>query len=114
MNVRSTLLALAAVTAATLMTGIAVSPAMAEVHGITVRYDDLNLASPAGRHRLDGRLIQAATALCGRYDARELRLSSLSHACRRQAVRNARGQLAAALHGGDYANADMSVSQAAF
>jgi len=114
MNVRSTLLALAAMSAATLTTAIAASPAMAATPAIAVRYDDLNLASPAGRARLEGRLVQAATVLCGRGDVRELRLSTLSHACRQQALAGARGQLAAALRGGDYANADMSVSQAAF
>jgi UrcA family protein len=109
MNVRTTLLALAAVAAATLMTGIAVSPAVAQ-EAIAVPYGDLNLASPAGRARLEGRVFRAATALCGRYDARDLRLSALSRACRDDAVAGA--QREAALGGARYAN--VSVSQAAF
>jgi UrcA family protein len=112
MNVRSTLLALAAVAAASLMTGIAVSPAAAG-EAVAVPYGDLNLASPAGRARLDARVSQAATALCGRYDARELRLSALSRACRDDAISGARGQREAALGGGAL-HARISVSQAAF
>ena len=113
MNVRSTLLALAAVAAATLMTGIAAGPAMAHEAAIAVPYGDLNLASPAGRVRLDSRIFRAATLICGRYDPRELRMSALSRACRDEAISGARGQREAALAGGaNYASA--SVSQAAF
>ena len=113
MKVRSTLLALAAVAAASLTTGIAASPATAGAPAIAVSYSDLNLGSPAGRARLDRRLFQAATALCGRYEARELNMSSLSRACRDQAIAGARSQRDAALGGAaDYASA--SVSQAAF
>ena len=113
MKVRSALLALAAVAAATQMTGIAASPAMANRTAISVPFTDLNLASPAGRERLDRRVAQAATMLCGQYDSRELRLSSLSRACRAQAIAGVRPQLDAALgNGARYAN--RSVSQAAF
>lgn len=119
MKVRSTLLALAAVAAATLMTGIAVSPAMAHETAMTgepaiaVPYADINLASPAGRERLGHRVFQAATMLCGRYDPRDLRLVALSRACRAHAIAAVRPQLDA-LVGGGALHADRSVSQAAF
>jgi UrcA family protein len=112
MKVRSTLLALAAVAAATLMTGIAVSPAVAG-ETVAVPYGDLDLASAAGRARLDSRVFRAATMICGRYDPRELRLSALSRACRDDAIAGVRGQREAALGGGAL-HADVSVSQAAF
>jgi UrcA family protein len=119
MNVRSTLLALAAVTAASLMTGIAVSPAMAGeapmagVPAIAVPYADLNLAAPGARERLGHRVFQAAAMVCGHYDVRDLRLSALSRACRDQAIARARPQLDAAF-GAGAPYASLSVSQAAF
>jgi UrcA family protein len=97
MKMRSTLLAIAAVAAATLMTGIAVSPAVAHDAAIAVPYGDLNLASPAGRDRLDRRVLRAATLLCGEYQPLDLRLSALSRACRDEAVAGARRQRDAAL-----------------
>jgi UrcA family protein len=103
MKVRSTLFALAAVAAAALMTGIAAGPAMARSPAVAVSYGDLNLASPAGRLRLDRRIALAATQVCGRYDARELLMSSLSRACRDDAIAGARANFA-----------NPSVSQAAF
>jgi UrcA family protein len=120
MKVRSTLLALAAVAAATLMTGIAASPAMAGEApmageaAVTVPYADLNLASPGARELLGHRVFQAATMVCGRYDPRDLRLSALSQACRNQAIARARPQLDATFGGGGARYASRSVSQAAF
>jgi UrcA family protein len=119
MKVRSTLLALAAVAAATLTFGIAASPAMAGPAAmagepaIAVPYADLNLASPGARERLGHRVFQAATIVCGRYDARDLGLSALSRACREQAIARVRPQLDAVFGGGAH-YASLSVSRAAF
>jgi UrcA family protein len=118
MKVRSTLLALAAAAAAT-MFGIATSPAMAGETpmagelAIAVPYADLNLASPGARERLGHRVFQAATIVCGRYDARDLGLSALSRACRDQAIARVRPQLDAVFGGGAH-YASLSVSRAAF
>jgi UrcA family protein len=115
MNVRSTLLALAATAAATLTLTVAVAPAAAQSVSIQVPYSDLNLASPTGRAVLDRRVLRAATLACGQYDARDLNMSALSRACRDDAIAAVRGQRVAALRtGADYASASSSVSQAAF
>ncbi|MBV9883460.1 MAG: UrcA family protein [Sphingomonadaceae bacterium] len=118
MNVRSTLLALAATAAATLTLTVAVAPAAAQAVStsvtIQVPYSDLNLASPTGRAALDRRVFRAATLACGQ-DMRDLNMSLLSRACRDDAIAAARGQREAALRSGvDYASARSSVSQAAF
>jgi UrcA family protein len=110
MKVRSTLLAIAACMAMTPTAGSAATP---PAKAVLVPYGDLNLASPAGRARLDRRVFRAATALCGRYDPRELRLSALSRACRDETIAGVRGQRDAALEGAA-TYASVSVSQAAF
>ena len=110
MNVRSTLLALAATLTATVPTG----PAAAQAVSIAVPYGDLNLASPAGRAVLDQRVFHAASLICGRYDRRELNMSALSRACRNDAIAGARGQREAALSRGGTDYASLAVSQAAF
>lgn len=45
--------------------GLAVSSAPAMAGGISVKYDDLNLASPAGQEALDKRIEVAARKVCG-------------------------------------------------
>ena len=119
MNVRSTLLALAATAAATLTVTVAAAPASAQAVAtsvsIAVPYGDLNLASPAGRSVLERRVCRAATLACGQYDVRDLNMAALSRTCRDGAIAAARGQREAALRtGADYASASPSVSQAAF
>lgn len=109
MSVRSTLLAVAAVAAATLMTGAAVSPAMAQTpESVTVGFGDLNLANPAGREALDRRIDSAARQICGEYAPLELKMIALGRACRAEVLADARAQLARVIVDDDFASIEVS------
>lgn len=63
-----------------------------------VRYDDLNLASPAGQERLQRRIDTAARRVCGDANARRvlgLATSTKARACIAKAKANAADQVAA-------------------
>ena len=112
MIVRSTFFALAAVAAATLATGVAISPAVAQTDSVSVGYGDLNLASPAGRIALDRRIAGAARQVCGEYRPLELKMIALSRACRSGVLAAARGQRTASTAGRQLTA--LAVSRAAF
>lgn len=71
-------------------------PAAAAPDSRVVRYDDLNLASPAGVERLERRIEQAARSVCGFSNSRtgpgEF---AASRACLARAKARAREQMAA-------------------
>ena len=85
------------ITAALTLTvgAFAALPATAAPDSRVVRYDDLNLASPAGVERLERRIDQAARAICGFSSTRtgpgEL---AASRACLAKAKARAREQMA--------------------
>jgi UrcA family protein len=60
-----------------------------EPPSVTVRYGDLDLSAPQGRSMLYRRLSHAARQVCPSADARELKATALSNACRTHAVRQA-------------------------
>jgi UrcA family protein len=64
---------------------------------ISVPYGDLNLASPAGVQRLEGRLKAATNAVCGTPRAMGLAEAREVGACRRNVRDVARPQMALAL-----------------
>jgi UrcA family protein len=112
MIVRSTFFALAAVAAAILATGVAISPAVAQTDSVSVGYGDLNLASPAGRGALDRRIAGAARQVCGEYRPLELKMIALSRACRADVLAAARGQRSVSAAGRQFSA--LAVSRAAF
>jgi UrcA family protein len=94
MSLRS--LSLAACVAATLTLATA-SPAGAtdivvapEAVTVRVSHADLNLASEAGRARLERRIAGAARGICGTSHPADLRMSALVGACRADAITSAR------------------------
>ena len=95
MSLRSIALAAAACTAAAL--SLTATPAVAAdivvaPDEVTVRvsYADLNLASAAGRARLERRIAGAARSICGNYASNELRMFALVSECRADAIASAR------------------------
>ena len=90
--IKTSFLFLASVlTAGTVLAGTA-SPAIAAPPAAPTRivsYADLDLASPAGRARLDQRLAAAARAVCGDAFATDLRTLAQVRACRAETLANA-------------------------
>ena len=83
-------LAFAGALAALAFTTAAIAaPASDSVPQITVRYDDLNLASQSGVATLYSRISVAAHAVCPSSDIRDLRASSASAHCRAEAIARA-------------------------
>src|SRR5688572_11742918 len=67
-------------------------PALAstvETRSLDVSYADLDLSNPDGAVKLDRRVKAAANAVCGRADARDLRLARSVAACRKDALARA-------------------------
>jgi UrcA family protein len=93
MFVRSPLVAVAAVAAAFVTTSLAVSPAAAQTAEVAVSYADLNLASPAGRAALDGRIALAARQVCAIGAGVDLKLTSQSRSCEDGAIASAAAQV---------------------
>ena len=97
MSLRTIALAATACAAATL-TSLAATPAAAadinvvapDVITVRVSYADLNLASPDGRARLDGRIAGAARVICGSFFPADLEMASLVRTCRADAIASAR------------------------
>lgn len=79
--------------AACLAVGGLASTARAETIGaapsVTVRYDDLNLASDRGTHELYGRIESAAREVCGAPDIRDLGAMAAAKSCRASAIAKA-------------------------
>jgi len=106
MSLRTIALAVTACAAATL-TSLAATPAAAadilvapDVITVRVSYADLNLASPEGRARLDGRIAFAARSICGSYFPADLELASRVKTCRADAIASARLPAALASNAG--------------
>ncbi len=76
-------------TAATPAAAISSESATRTTSSITVHFDDLNLATPAGVRTLQSRLEQAAQVVCGMDSSRDLGLTSRQRACRETAVARA-------------------------
>ena len=94
MSLRSIALAAAACTAAalSLTTPAAAADIVVTPDAVTVRvsYADLNLASAAGRARLERRVAGAARSICGNYATNDLRMFALVSECRADAIASAR------------------------
>ena len=100
MFVRSSVLAAAAVAALALNLAT-VAPALAQsAPSVAVTYQDLNLASAAGREILDRRIANAAGQLCGAYTAVELTWAAAVLECREQTIADTQPQRDAALRHG--------------
>jgi UrcA family protein len=65
------------------------SPSSDAAPAVTVRYDDLNLATSAGVDALYRRISNAARAVCGNEHSRQLAIVAASERCRATAVDNA-------------------------
>jgi UrcA family protein len=93
-----TLSALAAV-ALTGATLAASTPATARTEDqASVRYADLNLASPDGAQRLGQRIRQAAVQVCGTF-SNDLRLNEAVGECQSRAIAGAKAEAQVALAG---------------
>ena len=86
-------LAIKALAAASLSL-LAVVPAAAEDVHATVRYGDLDIASPAGDKVLAERLEAGIDAVCARPDNRDLKSAAAWQACKDAAMTDAARQLA--------------------
>jgi UrcA family protein len=93
-----TLSALAAVALTGATLAVSTSASAQTGDSISVRYDDLDLASSAGSDRFDRRVRQAARAVCGDLSA-DLRLNGTVAACQADAVAGARANAQIALAG---------------
>jgi UrcA family protein len=95
-------LAIAAILVASALVAPTVSQA-ATTNSVRVSYADLNLATDAGRHSLEGRIAYGARVVCEIEDSRDLLLAAATNACRGDAVEGARpayeAAVAAARHG---------------
>jgi UrcA family protein len=69
-------------------TSIAASPSDS-VPAVTVRYDDLNLATPSGVASLYSRISVAARAVCPNPDIRDLAAVTARNSCRAEAIARA-------------------------
>jgi len=77
--------------------GAAAQPSGANPQGdpptITVSYSDLNLATPAGRDALDGRVRRAAETLCVEQGVKSLQSEAFARKCVGDALAGAGGQI---------------------
>jgi UrcA family protein len=71
-----------------LLTTTLAAPATA-TDSVRVRYDDLNLATPAGNAVLLRRIKQAATVVCPEFPAGDVRRIRIFRPCYQEAVANA-------------------------
>lgn len=78
-------------TAATAATAAIAAPAI-EAPTATVRYNDLDLASPAGARQLERRIAAAAASVCPTGDNYRLETLRIANQCRANAVASARGK----------------------
>jgi UrcA family protein len=68
-----------------------------ESNSVRVSYADLNLASDAGAHALQGRIAFAARTVCEIEDSREIALANATNECRSDAVSRAQPAYEAAV-----------------
>ena len=110
MKMHSVLFAAAAIGASAMTVGLAVAPAQAapntevvvtgritDAPTALVRYGDLNLASHAGRARLDRRVGLAARKLCGTYMTQEHNAARPVRACQSAVFASAKPQVEAVI-----------------
>ncbi|HEU4627520.1 MAG TPA: UrcA family protein [Steroidobacteraceae bacterium] len=74
---------------AALMLATAVAVPAHATDAVVVRYDDLNLATPAGNAVLYRRIEQAAKVVCPEYPAGDVRRIRISRPCYQEAVAHA-------------------------
>lgn len=60
-----------------------------DANSVVVRYDDLNLANPAGIEKLYRRIRTAAKIVCGGSESRSLQAMQLASQCRERAIDDA-------------------------
>jgi UrcA family protein len=86
MSIRTPILAAAAVVAM-IANLAAVTPALSQpLESVELSYQDLNLASAAGRNVLDRRIAGAAAQLCGQARAIELSWNAAVQTCRTETI----------------------------
>ena len=64
-------------------------PAQAEEAGIEVQYSDLDLTSPQGIERLNGRIAAALGKVCGKPAVRDVKVAASQQKCRQQTAQAA-------------------------
>jgi len=85
--------AIAAAVAAAI-SSVSAIPAAAQEAQVSVRYGDLDTASPAGIERLGARIDAGADTLCGRPDVRDINANAEFKACKQAVVASTVEQLA--------------------
>jgi UrcA family protein len=64
-------------------------PAVAEEASIEVQYSDLDLTTPEGIERLNGRIEAALNKVCGKPAVRDLKVAASQKKCREETVKTA-------------------------
>ena len=64
-------------------------PAQAEEASLEVQYSDLDLTTPQGIERLNGRIEAALDKVCGKPAVRDIKVAASQKACREQTARTA-------------------------
>lgn len=86
---------------ATLVLGLCLGTASAlaepDSQSVTVRFDDLNLATIAGEHALHSRVVDAVKLVCGDIDPSDLAGNALIQACRATAMKEATPRIESAI-----------------
>jgi UrcA family protein len=88
------------------LAGLAVPAAAQDQRSVIVHYDDLNLASPKGRERLETRVRVAVRQVCGTHMRPTLKEQASSRECVRVATQNSDERLASLFNGNGTALAD--------
>ena len=97
-NVRGVIASLGAVAAlANVAVALPAHAAEPQAPTASVRYADLDLATPDGVARLDRRIRVAVSAVCGTADIRDLSRAALVRQCRDNAMTGAAPQIASAI-----------------
>jgi len=89
LTLRRSLALAGAFAALTVSTMSFAAPIRDDLPRVTVRYDDLNLATPAGVNALYGRISHAARAVCGDTFARDLSVQAAAERCQSEAIAQA-------------------------
>lgn len=87
---------ISAIAAAALLVPAAAQAAGPDAPSASIRYDDLNLASPSGVATFNGRVKAAANRTCGVVPVAPFEEARAIEACREQMFRSAAMQIAAA------------------
>ena len=88
------------------LANMSVPAAAQEERSVIVHYDDLNLASPKGREKLETRVRLAVRAVCRTHVRPTLKEQSDSRECERVATMSGDAQLASLFNGSGTALAD--------